>query len=81
MIEAGVSAGIALVAAMAALTNRVYNRVNEVDRRVDKVELLIVRDYVSRTEYLDVQAKIEQHMIRIEEKIDRMLDRPRPPLS
>ena len=43
---------------MAALTNRVYNRVNEVDRRIDKVELLIVRDYVSRSEYLDVQAKI-----------------------
>ena len=81
MIEAGVSAGIALVAAMAALTNRIHNRVNEVDRRIDKVELLIVRDYVSRSEYLDVQEKIEQHMIRIEEKLDRMLERPRLPLS
>ena len=79
MIEAGVSAGIALVAAMAAITTRVHNRINDIDRRVDGVELLIVRDYISRSEYMDMQAKIEQHMIRIEEKLDRMLERRQPP--
>ena len=79
MIEAGVSAGIALVAAMAALTTRINNRINEVDLRVDGVELLIVRDYMSRSEFIGIQTKIEQHMVRIEEKLDRMLERPQPP--
>ena len=64
---------------MAALTTRINNRINDVDRRVDGVELLIVRDYMSRSEFMGIQAKIEQHMVRIEEKLDRMLERPQPP--
>ena len=79
MIEATVSAGIALVAAMAALTTRINNRINDVDRRVDGVELLVVRDYVSRSEFIVMQSKIEQHMVRIEEKMDRMLERGQQP--
>jgi predicted transcriptional regulator len=79
LIEATVSAGIALVAAMAALTTRINNRINDVDRRVDGVELLIVRDYISRTEFVGIQTKIEQHMVRIEEKLDRMLERGQQP--
>jgi len=66
---------------MAAITTRVHNRINDIDRRVDGVELLIVRDYISRSEYMDMQAKIEQHMVRIEEKLDRMLERRLPPSS
>ena len=79
MIEATVSAGIALVAAMAALTTRINNRINDVDRRVDGVELLVVRDYVRRSEFIVMQSKIEQHMVRIEEKLDRMLERGQQP--
>lgn len=66
---------------MAAITTRVHNRINDIDRRVDGVELLIVRDYISRSEYMDMQAKIEQHMVRIEEKLDRMLERRQFPSS
>ena len=61
---------------MAALTTRMHNRITDVDRRVDGVELLVVRDYVSRNEFVIMQTKIEQHMVRIEEKLDRMLERP-----
>ena len=64
---------------MGALTTRINNRINDVDRRVDGVELLIVRDYMTRSEFMGIQAKIEQHMVRIEEKLDRMLERPQPP--
>ena len=45
------------------------------DSRIDHIELLVARDYVTRTEYLATQAKLEGHMIRIEEKLDRMLER------
>ena len=60
---------------MATITTRMNNRITDVDRRVDGVELLVVRDYVSRNEFVIMQTKIEQHMVRIEEKLDRMLER------
>ncbi len=70
MIEASVSAGIALVAAMAALTNRLHTRINELDKRVDGVELSVAQNYVSRTEHFQAMERIEEHMVRIEGKLD-----------
>lgn len=70
MIEAGVSAGIALVAAMAALNTRVHNRINELDKKVDNIELSVAKNYVSRTEHFQAMERIEEHMVRIEQKLD-----------
>ena len=70
MIEAGVSAGIALVAAMAALNARVHNRINELDKKVDDIELSVAKNYVSRTEHFQAMERIEEHMVRIEQKLD-----------
>ena len=70
MIEAGVSAGIALVAAMAALTTRIHNRINEIDKKVDEIELSVAKNYVSRTEHFQAMERIEEHMVRIEGKLD-----------
>ncbi len=70
MIEASVSAGIALVAAMAAINTRVHNRINELDKRVDYVELSVAKNYVSRTEHFQAMERIEEHMVRIEGKLD-----------
>lgn len=70
MIEAAVSAGIALVAAMATLHTRTDNRIAKLDRRVDEVELSIARNYVSRTEHFQAMERIEEHMVRIEGKLD-----------
>ena len=35
MIEAAVSAAVAIIAAGAALTNRIHNRMSDLDRRID----------------------------------------------
>ena len=53
MVEAVVSAAIALVAAMAALTNRVHSRINALDNRVDRIELNAAQTYVNKTEYME----------------------------
>ena len=45
------------------------------DNRLDRIELSLARDYVPRSEFVATQAKLEEHMIRIEEKLDRMLER------
>jgi hypothetical protein len=73
MIEAGVSAVIALVAAGAALTNRVHNRINDMDKRLDTFELRVATSYVPKQDFETAVQKMEDHMIRIETKIDQMI--------
>ena len=70
MIEAGVSVVIAMVAALAAINTRTHNRINELDKRVDCVELSVAKNYVSRTEHFQAMERIEEHMVRIEGKLD-----------
>ena len=65
MIEAGVSAVIALVAAGAALTNRVHSRINEMDKRLDTFELRVATSYVPKQDFETAVQKMEDHMIRI----------------
>ena len=55
---------------MAALNTRTHNRINELDRRVDDIELSVARNYVSRTEHFQAMERIEEHMVRIEQKLD-----------
>ena len=70
MIEAGVSAAIAVVAGMAALNTRTQNRINELDKRLDSMELSVAKNYVSRAEHFQAMERIEEHMVRIEGKLD-----------
>ena len=73
MIEAGVSAVIALVAAGAALTTRVHNRINDMDKRLDTFELRVATSYVPKQDFETAVQKMEDHMIRIETKIDQIV--------
>lgn len=73
MIEAGVSAVIAIIAAGAALTNRVHNRINDMDKRLDTFELRVATSYVPKQDFETAVQKMENHMIRIETKIDQIV--------
>jgi hypothetical protein len=73
MIEAVVSATVAVLAAGAALTNRLHNRITELDTRVDAFELRIATSYVPQEQFGEAITKMEAHMIRIENKLDQML--------
>jgi hypothetical protein len=55
---------------MAAITNRVHNRISSLDSRVDKIELAAAQTYVNKTEYFESTRKLEDHMIRMEQKLD-----------
>ena len=70
MVEAGVAAGIALVAGLGTLTQRITARINEVDRRLGEVELSMAENYVRRREHLRAMERFEEHMVRIEQKLD-----------
>ena len=80
MIEALVTSVIAVVTAGAALNNRLHNRINSVherisalDRRLDGIELTVASDYVKKTELSDLLSRMEDHMVRIENKLDQIV--------
>jgi hypothetical protein len=80
MIEATVSVIIALVAGGATLNNRLHNRINNVhdrisglDRRIDNLELTVAQEYVSKVDLSASITRIEDHMIRIENKLDQIV--------
>ena len=75
MIEAWVASAVAVIGGGYSIIQALHRRVTSVDTRLDRIELSLARDYVPRSEFVASQAKLEEHMIRIEEKLDRMLER------
>ncbi len=75
MIEAAVSAGVAILTAIAAVHTRLHSRIVEVDSRIDKVELRIAENYVPKNEFAVAIQKMEDHMVRIENKLDQIVMR------
>ncbi len=80
MLEALVSVSIAAIAAGAALNNRLHQRVNNVhdrisglDRRIDAIELCVAQDYVSKADLSVMMKRMEDHMVRIETKLDQIV--------
>ena len=78
-IEAAVTATLAALAGMASITNKLHNRINhvhdrlsEMDRRVDGVELRIAEKYVSKADLAAIIKSVEDHMIRIENGLDQL---------
>ena len=72
MIEASVAAGIALFTAIISVHNRLHSKISDVDSRVDKVELRVAEHYVQKQELSAALQKMEDHMIRIENKLDQI---------
>ena len=80
MIEAVVTAVVAAIAGVAALNNRIHNRINNVhdrisglDRRIDAIELNVAQDYVSKADLSTLVQRMEDHMVRIENKLDQIV--------
>ena len=81
-MESIVAAVIAIVAGGATLNNRLHNRINNVhdrisglDRRIDAIELGVATDYVSKADLSVMVQRMEDHMVRIENKLDQIVIR------
>ena len=79
-MEALVTAVIAIVAGGATLNNRLHSRINNVhdrisglDRRIDAIELSVAQDYVSKADLSAMVQRMEDHMVRIENKLDQIV--------
>ena len=72
MIEVAVSIGIAAVTGMAAITTRLHGRIHELDKRIDSVELRVAEEYVSKEDLVQMIDRVEGHLIRLENKLDKL---------
>jgi hypothetical protein len=75
MIEAFIPAIIALVTGTAVLFNKVNHRVTLLDNKVDKLELKVVETYTPKQEFTAAMLRMEDHLIRIEDKMDQLVNK------
>jgi len=75
MIEAFIPAIIAIVTGTAVLFNKVNHRVTLLDTKVDKLELKVVETYTPKQEFTAAMLRMEDHLIRIEDKMDQLVNR------
>ena len=72
MMEAAVALIIAAVAGLRTVSNRLHSRINSLDSRVDGFELRIAENYLTKSEFVNAMERVEKHMVRIEDKLDRL---------
>ena len=72
MIEALIPVGVAMATGFSVLIRGLHSRVHELDQRVDAFELRVAENYVSKESFQSALERVEAHMIRIENKIDKL---------
>ena len=75
MIEAFIPAIVAVVTGAAVLFNKVNHRVTQLDHRVDRLELKLVESFTTKADFASAMERMEDHMIRIEDKLDKLVDK------
>jgi len=75
MIEVIIPAGVAAITGAGVLFTRIHNRIHDLDRRVDGVELRMAESYVSKQDFNNAVIRMEGHLIRIEEKLDAVVSK------
>jgi hypothetical protein len=73
MIETAIPVVIAIVTGTAVLFNKVNTRVTTLDNRIDKLELKVVESYTSKQDFTQAMARMGDHLIRIEDKMDQLI--------
>lgn len=75
MIETFIPGIIAIVTGTAVLFNKVNHRVTLLDNKIDKLELKIVESYTPKQEFTAAMLRMEDHLIRIEDKMDQLVNK------
>ena len=73
MVEALIPVAVAAATGFSVLIRGLYTRVHDLDNRVDAFELRIAENYLTKSEFSVVLTRVEQHMIRIENKLDNLV--------
>ena len=77
MIETAIAGAISLVIGVSggvlAVNSKTNSRMDQLDKRIDAIELRFAEKYVPRQELATALQKMEDHMIRIENKLDQIV--------
>lgn len=77
MLEAILTGVVSLVVGASggvlALTSKSSGRMDEIDKRIDGIEIRLAEKYVPRLELANALQKMEDHMVRIESKLDQIV--------
>ena len=73
MIEAVIPVIIAGATGFSVLISRLHSRVSALDQRIDTLELRVASEYVSKQDLTEIVDRVEAHMTRIENKLDRII--------
>ena len=77
MIEAIITGAISLVLGVGGgvmtLHGKSSSRMDSIDKRIDDIELRLAEKYVPRQELATAIQKMEDHMVRIEGKLDKLI--------
>ena len=72
-MEAVVTIVIAALTGLGVLNGRLHARIHELDRRIDSIEVKVAEDYVSKEDLSGMLDRVEGHMVRIENKLDKLM--------
>ena len=73
MIEVIIPVVIAAIGGGSVMLTRIHNRIHDLDRRVDGVELRVAESYVSKADFNNALDRMESHLVRIESKMDKLV--------
>ena len=73
MVESVIPVLIAGATGFSVLISRLHSRVTALDSRIDSFELRVASDYVSKTDLNEIVDRVEAHMVRIENKLDKII--------
>jgi len=72
-LEVIVTSIIASLTGLGVLTSRYNKQLENLDQKIDAVELTIAKDYVSKDCFNTIIERVETHMVRIETKLDNII--------
>ena len=72
MLDIVVTVTIATLTGVGVMSGKMWSRLHELDKRVDQVELRVAEHYVSKKDLESMLDRVETHLIRLENKLDKL---------
>ena len=72
MTEAIATVIIAALSGLGVITTRINSRIDGLDKRLDEFTLSVATDYLSKEDVSKCIDRVEEHMLRIENKLDKI---------
>lgn len=73
LLGGGLSAVLTIGKKFEKVDDEIQDHVSVLDRRIDKVELVLAKEFVSKTDLLAMMERIDDRIDRMDNKLDQLL--------